>query len=62
MALTFEEATGKNVILLPVGRSDDGAHSQNEKLDRCAVTLWQPQSLLTIALQHQLHQRCNQPE
>jgi len=25
---------GKNVMLLPVGRSDDGAHSQNEKLDK----------------------------
>ena len=23
----------RNVMLLPVGRSDDGAHSQNEKLD-----------------------------
>jgi cytosolic nonspecific dipeptidase len=34
VALTFQEATGKNVMLLPMGRSDDGAHSQNEKLDR----------------------------
>ena len=24
---------GKNVILLPMGASDDGAHSQNEKID-----------------------------
>lgn len=34
ITLTFQEVTGKPVLLLPVGRSDDGAHSQNEKLDR----------------------------
>ena len=34
VTLTFEEATGKNVMLLPMGASDDGAHSQNEKIDR----------------------------
>ncbi|KAK6190458.1 hypothetical protein SNE40_002321 [Patella caerulea] len=34
VALTFQEATGKNVMLLPVGACDDGAHSQNEKIDR----------------------------
>lgn len=34
VALTFEEVTGKNVMLLPLGACDDGAHSQNEKLDR----------------------------
>lgn len=34
ITLTFEEATGKNVLLLPVGACDDGAHSQNEKFDR----------------------------
>ncbi|XP_050408340.1 cytosolic non-specific dipeptidase [Patella vulgata] len=34
IALTFQEATGKNVMLLPVGACDDGAHSQNEKIDR----------------------------
>ncbi|KAK9882385.1 hypothetical protein WA026_020908 [Henosepilachna vigintioctopunctata] len=33
ITLTFQEATGKNVLLLPVGAGDDGAHSQNEKLD-----------------------------
>ena len=33
-----QEATGKNVILLPMGAADDGAHSQNEKIDiRCGV-------------------------
>lgn len=34
ITLTFQEATGKNVLLLPVGAGDDGAHSQNEKIDR----------------------------
>jgi nonspecific dipeptidase len=34
VTLTFQEATGKNVLLLPMGSSDDGAHSQNEKLNR----------------------------
>lgn len=33
VTLTFQEATGKNVLLLPMGSSDDGAHSQNEKID-----------------------------
>lgn len=31
--VTFQEQTGKNVLLLPIGASDDGAHSQNEKFD-----------------------------
>lgn len=33
VTLTLQQATGKNVVLIPVGASDDGAHSQNEKLD-----------------------------
>lgn len=33
VTLTFQEVTGKNVLLLPVGQGDDGAHSQNEKLN-----------------------------
>ena len=33
MTLTLQETTGKNVILLPMGACDDGAHSQNEKID-----------------------------
>merc|ERR1712233_179901 len=33
VTLTLQEATGKNVILLPMGAADDGAHSQNEKVD-----------------------------
>ncbi|GAA5996516.1 metallodipeptidase [Rhodotorula paludigena] len=44
ITLTFAEALGKNVMLLPMGRGDDGAHSTNEKLDldnfiRGSVTL-----------------------
>jgi Cys-Gly metallodipeptidase DUG1 len=34
VTITFEQATGKNVLLLPMGSSTDGAHSINEKLDR----------------------------
>jgi cytosolic nonspecific dipeptidase len=33
VTLTFQEVTGKNVLLLPLGCGDDGAHSQNEKID-----------------------------
>lgn len=33
VTLTLQQATGKNVLLLPVGAGDDGAHSQNEKLN-----------------------------
>lgn len=34
VTLTFQEATGKTVLLLPMGAANDGAHSQNEKIDR----------------------------
>ncbi|TFL03837.1 CNDP dipeptidase [Pterulicium gracile] len=34
VTLVFAESLGKNVVLLPMGRGDDGAHSTNEKLDR----------------------------
>ncbi|CAG8448886.1 15812_t:CDS:10 [Funneliformis mosseae] len=34
VTLTFQDALNKNVLLLPMGRGDDGAHSTNEKLDR----------------------------
>ncbi|XP_052699358.1 cytosolic non-specific dipeptidase-like isoform X1 [Crassostrea angulata] len=34
VTLTLQDATGKSVLLLPIGASDDGAHSQNEKIDR----------------------------
>ena len=34
VTLSLQDATGKNVMLLPIGACDDGAHSQNEKLNR----------------------------
>lgn len=34
VTISFEQATGKNVLLLPMGSSTDAAHSINEKLDR----------------------------
>lgn len=34
ITLVFQELTGKNVLLLPIGQSDDGAHSQNEKISK----------------------------
>ncbi|KHN77499.1 Cytosolic non-specific dipeptidase [Toxocara canis] len=33
VTLTLQELTGKSVLLLPFGRSDDMAHSQNEKIE-----------------------------
>ena len=33
VTLTFQEVIGKNIMLLPMGASDDGAHSQNEKIN-----------------------------
>lgn len=33
MTITLQEASGKNVLLLPMGAGDDMAHSQNEKLN-----------------------------
>ncbi|CAG9770580.1 unnamed protein product [Ceutorhynchus assimilis] len=33
ITLVLQETTGKNVILLPMGCGNDGAHSQNEKID-----------------------------
>ncbi|XP_063042231.1 cytosolic non-specific dipeptidase-like [Engraulis encrasicolus] len=57
VTLTFQEATGRNVMLLPVGSSDDGAHSQNEKLSggqlirsRLEAT-WCPQPKMNSVLQ-----------
>jgi Cys-Gly metallodipeptidase DUG1 len=34
VALTFSEATGKSVMLLPLGQGDDGAHGPGEKIAR----------------------------
>lgn len=33
VTLDFADILGLNILLLPVGRGDDGAHSTNEKLD-----------------------------
>eukprot|EP00116_Pleurobrachia_bachei_P012103 sb/3472365/ len=33
VTLTFQKTTGKSVMLLPMGAGDDGAHSQNEKIN-----------------------------
>ena len=32
VTVTLQTATGADVMLLPIGQSDDGAHSQNEKM------------------------------
>lgn len=29
----LEDILGKNILLIPMGRADDGAHSTDEKLD-----------------------------
>ena len=34
VTLSMQNATGKSVMLLPIGSCDDGAHSQNEKINR----------------------------
>ena len=34
VTLTLQEATGKNLMMIPLGACDDGAHSQKEKMDR----------------------------
>ncbi|KAJ3098012.1 hypothetical protein HDU97_004372 [Phlyctochytrium planicorne] len=34
VTLTFQDSLNKSVLLLPMGKADDGAHSTNEKLDR----------------------------
>ena len=34
VALALQDALQKNIVLLPIGASDDGAHSQNEKINR----------------------------
>ncbi|WKY13296.1 hypothetical protein Q1695_004258 [Nippostrongylus brasiliensis] len=34
ITLTFQELTGKSVLLLPLGAADDMAHSQNEKINK----------------------------
>jgi Cys-Gly metallodipeptidase DUG1 len=34
VTLTFQDELKRNVLLLPIGACDDGAHSINEKIDR----------------------------
>ncbi|KAM8847139.1 cytosolic non-specific dipeptidase [Synchiropus picturatus] len=34
IARTFQDVTGKSIIMLPIGGFDDGLHSQNEKMNR----------------------------
>ncbi|KAI5617528.1 hypothetical protein C0J50_22906, partial [Silurus asotus] len=34
IARTFQDMTGKDIIMLPIGGFDDGLHSQNEKISR----------------------------
>lgn len=51
VTLTFQEATGRNVMLLPVGSSDDGAHSQNEKLNRYFSLLTRPECMISNIVQ-----------
>uniref|UniRef100_W5M932 Carnosine dipeptidase 1 n=2 Tax=Lepisosteus oculatus TaxID=7918 RepID=W5M932_LEPOC len=34
IARTFQDVTGKRIIMLPIGGFDDGLHSQNEKMSR----------------------------
>lgn len=45
VARTFQDVTGKSIIMLPIGGFDDGLHSQNEKMSRSvssvkAITLF----------------------
>uniref|UniRef100_G3NIL6 Zgc:114181 n=1 Tax=Gasterosteus aculeatus TaxID=69293 RepID=G3NIL6_GASAC len=34
IARTFQDVTGKSIIMMPIGGFDDGLHSQNEKMSR----------------------------
>nr|XP_057913329.1 cytosolic non-specific dipeptidase isoform X2 [Doryrhamphus excisus] len=34
IAKTFQDVTGKSIIMIPIGGFDDGLHSQNEKISR----------------------------
>lgn len=37
IARTFQDVTGKSIIMMPIGGFDDGLHSQNEKISRFDV-------------------------
>lgn len=47
VARTFQDVTGKSIIMLPIGGFDDGLHSQNEKISRLALQRerWIPECL-----------------
>ena len=34
VTLALQNALQRNIVLLPIGACDDGAHSQNEKINR----------------------------
>lgn len=51
ITLSLEEVTGKNVMLLPIGACDDGAHSQNEKINTANYLRG---TMLLIAYIHEL--------
>lgn len=34
VARTFQDVTGKSIVMMPIGGFDDGLHSQNEKISR----------------------------
>lgn len=36
----LEKILGKNILLIPMGRADDGAYSTGEKLDVINFTNW----------------------
>lgn len=39
IARTFQDVTGKSLVMMPIGGFDDGLHSQNEKISRSDSTL-----------------------
>ena len=50
VTLTFQETTGKNVMLLPIGACDDGAHSQNEKINKSNYIQGVTHSFITLQI------------
>ncbi len=55
MTLTLQEATGKNVILLPMGASDDGAHSQEHTI---IINIIMQLILTTKLIRKKNHETC----
>jgi nonspecific dipeptidase len=60
VTLTFEQLTGKSVMLLPMGACDDMAHSQNEKLD-VSNYMRGVSSCARLAIIHMSRQNCWPP-